>query len=123
VIGITLRALRRHTSLKVVVSYADPSQGHLGTIYQATNWLYTGLSERMPLYALGDGVLRHSRSFSHAFGTHSIEYFRRQGIDITVVSRGAKHRYMYLLDSSLRERLTVPVLPYPKESTDSHGSR
>ena len=29
----------------IVVSYADTSQGHVGYIYQATNFLYTGLSE------------------------------------------------------------------------------
>jgi len=69
VIGITLRALRRNTSLKFLLSYADPTQGHVGTIYQATNWLYTGVSQAMPLYDLGDGVARHSRSLAHAFGT------------------------------------------------------
>ena len=75
VIGITLRSLRKYTNLKFVVSYADPSQGHLGTIYQATNWLYTGFSEAMPLYDIGDGKARHSRSLSHAYGSHSIKHF------------------------------------------------
>ena len=28
----------------IVVSYADTSQGHVGYVYQATNFLYTGLS-------------------------------------------------------------------------------
>lgn len=77
----------------------------------------------MPLYDLGDGVPRHSRSFSHAFGTHSISHFRRLGIDITVEPQRSKHRYVYLLDSSLRGRLTVPVLRYPKKGTDSNGSQ
>ncbi|MGG7128930.1 hypothetical protein ACQPUH_15445, partial [Clostridium perfringens] len=27
----------------VLVSFADTSEGHLGTVYQASNWLYTGL--------------------------------------------------------------------------------
>jgi len=30
----------------VLVSYADASQGHHGYIYQATNWLYTGISAK-----------------------------------------------------------------------------
>ena len=84
-------------------------------IYQATGWLYTGMSETMPLYDLGDGVARHSRSFSHAFGSHSLKHFQKHGIDITVIPQGAKHRYVYLLDPSLRDHLTVPVLPYPKK--------
>ena len=39
VLGIVLRALRNRASVKFLVSYADPTQGHVGTIYQATGWL------------------------------------------------------------------------------------
>jgi len=60
VIGVTLRALKRQTSVKFVVAYADPAAGHVGTIYQATNWLYTGTSQATALLDLGDGVLQHS---------------------------------------------------------------
>ena len=30
--------------IKIVVSYADADQNHLGIIYQATNWIYLGLN-------------------------------------------------------------------------------
>jgi len=122
VISIALRALRQHTSLKFVVSYSDPSQGHLGTIYQATDWLYTGLSGAMPLYDLGDGVARHSRSLSNRFGTHSTAHFEASGVKVTQIVQSAKHRYVYFLDSSWRGRLRVPVLPYPKKEgvSESH---
>ena len=120
VIGIVIRSLRQHTSLKFLLSYADPSQGHLGTIYQASNWLYTGLSEAMPLYDLGDGVARHSRSLSHAFGTHSVRYFAAKGIDVRLIPQSPKHRYLYFIDPTWRSRLRVPVSPYPKrETTDA----
>ena len=52
VLGIVLRTLRRQTSLKFLLTYADPAHGHSGTIYQASNWLYTGLSDATPLYDL-----------------------------------------------------------------------
>ncbi len=117
VIGVALRALRKHTQLKFVVSYADPTQGHLGTIYQATGWLYTGLSEAMALYDLGDGVPRHSRSFSHAFGSHSIKYFAKHGVEVKLVAQVRKHRYLYFLDRSWQDRLCVPVLSYPKKDS------
>lgn len=41
-IGQTLRWLKRHTKVDVVVSYADTNQGHEGVIYQATNFLLVG---------------------------------------------------------------------------------
>jgi hypothetical protein len=114
-LGIVIRALKRNTSQKFLVSYADPAQGHLGTIYQATNWLYTGLSEAMPLYDVGDGKLRHSRSLSHAFGTHSVQHFAKHGIAVKLAPQPAKHRYVYFLGPSWQQRLNVPVLPYPKK--------
>ena len=43
---IMMQALRKlketNPGLRLVVSYADPAQGHNGGIYQATNWVYTG---------------------------------------------------------------------------------
>lgn len=114
VLGIVIRALRRHTNIKFLVSYADPSQGHLGIIYQATNWTYTGLSNAVPLYDLGDGVARHSRSVSHAFGSHSVKYFKAHDVDIKLVPQTQKHRYVYFLDKAWRSRLQPEPLPYPK---------
>ena len=77
-----IRSLTRHTTVKFLLAYADPSQGHLGVIYQATNWLYTGLSDAMPLYDLGDGHLRHSRSLGHTYGTHSMQHFKESGVPV-----------------------------------------
>jgi hypothetical protein len=113
VIGVCLRALRKHTSVKFLVTYADAEQGHAGTIYQATGWTYTGISEAVPLYDLGDGVERHSRSLSYCFGSHSVEYFKSRGVKMRVVPQTGKHRYIYFLDRSLQSKLKTPVLPYP----------
>ena len=115
VLGVVLRALKRCTSLKFLISYADPAKGHHGGIYQATGWLYTGPSQATTMIDLGDGVLRHSRTVGHAFGTHSIRHFEAHGIPVRTVQQVPKHRYMYFIDSSWRDRLRVPVLPYPKE--------
>jgi hypothetical protein len=115
IIGVVLRSLRKHTNLKFLLSYSDPAQGHLGTIYQATGWLYTGLSVVMPLYDLGDGVARHSRSVAQVFGSHSKEHFIQNGIAVKLLPQTAKHRYIYFLESAWRSRLTVTILPYPKK--------
>ena len=119
VIGIVLRSLRKDTSLKFVLAYSDPAAGHVGTIYQATNWLYTGLSSATPLYDIGDGIMHHSRSLAHQLGSHSIRYLTYRGIVVKTVPQMAKHRYIYFLDDSWRTRLLVPVLPYPKKEGDA----
>jgi ParB family chromosome partitioning protein len=106
----------RNTKLKFLVTYADPAQGHLGTIYQATNWHYTGRSEAMPLYDVGDGEARHSRSLSHSYRTHSMRHFAAHGVHVKLVPQSRKYRYVYFLDLGRRPRLRVPVLPYSKHA-------
>jgi hypothetical protein len=114
VIGICLRCLKKFTGVKFVLTYADPVYGHVGTIYQATGWLYIGLSEATPKYDVGDGMARHSRSLIHAFGSHSRKYLEDHGIQVKMVPQVPKHRYIQFLDDSYRARLKAPVLPYPK---------
>lgn len=115
VLSAASRALRKNTTVKFLIAYADPSQGHVGTIYQAANWLYTGLSEAMPLYDIGDGKARHSRSLSHAYGSHSVRHFSQHGVTVRLVPQARKHRYLYFLDPAWRSRLRVPVVSYPKQ--------
>ena len=117
VLAVILRSLARDTSVKFVVTYADPSAGHLGTIYQAGGWFYTGVSGPSVLYDLGDGVGRHSRTFGHALGTRSLRYLRRHGTRVSPIERPGKHRYLYFLDKAWSDKLNVPVRPYPKSNT------
>jgi len=115
VIGTLQRELRRHTSVRFLLSYADPSQGHVGIIYQASNWLYTGLSDPAPLYDLGDGIAHHNRSLAHTLGTRSVRHLKSNGVEVKLIVQSPKHRYVTFLDKSWRCRLRVPVLPYPKK--------
>ena len=114
VLGIALRSLSKATSIKFVLTYADPNAEHIGTIYQATNWIYIGESQAMPLLDLGDGVGRHTRTVAHRFGTHSLEHFRKHGMTVKRIPQAAKHRYIYFLEKSWRARLKPEQLPYPK---------
>ena len=42
-VAMTLKRLHKDApNVRLVVSFADQEQGHLGTIYQASNWMYTG---------------------------------------------------------------------------------
>lgn len=45
-VAMTLKQLHKDCPLiRLVVSYADCDQNHLGTIYQATNWIFAGTKE------------------------------------------------------------------------------
>ena len=116
VLAVILRSIGRDTSVKFLVTYADPTAGHVGTIYQATGWLYTGMSEPSVLYDIGDGVLRNSRTLGHAYGTRSSRYFSEHSVELKGLRQEAKHRYVYFLDKAWSDKLNVPVRSYPKSN-------
>lgn len=128
VLALVVRTLRRHTAVKFVVSYADPAVApgglpHIGYVYQAAGWVYTGLSEPQPLFDLGDGRPMHTRSVASVWGTHSKPFLEQQGLRIREFPTVGKHRYVCFVDPSWRDRLRVPVLPYPKVGGERRGGR
>lgn len=120
ILGLLVRFLRKNTSVRFLVSYADPAAGHVGTVYQAAGWLYTGLANAMPLMDIGAGP-RHTRSISSVHGTHSTVFFRQHGLSVRVVPTVGKHRYLIFVDPTWRDRLRIPVISYPKKGGGSDG--
>lgn len=103
------------------VSYADKGQNHTGYIYQATNWIYTGLSSpggtSSEMTVNGNRI--SGKGVFNIYGTQSIEQLVSLGLDVTKEKRTIKHRYVYFLGNKrqrkeLRKALKWPVLPYPK---------
>ena len=103
---------------KIVVSFADTAQGHQGVVYQATNFLYTGLSARFTDPRVRG--LEHQHHATYAHGMSNREVVAKYGAEnVTFVPRSRKHRYVLFLGSrsirkKLRSALRYPVLPYPK---------
>ena len=95
----------------IVVSYADTAMGHVGYIYQASNFLFTGTTKERTDMAGEDG--KHSR---HNLGNSENR-----------INRSAKHRYVFFVGnkyqkSSLLEQLNYPVMPYPKGDSQRYDS-
>jgi len=95
----------------IIVSYADTSQGHNGYIYQATNWIYTGLSaKRTERYDINNPN-KHSKSVT--------ENKNNNYKDLAVRERPQKHRYIYFTGTKiqiklLKQKLNYKQQPYPK---------
>lgn len=99
-------SLKMLPSRTFVVSYADTAWSHVGYVYQATNWLYTGMSaKRVDTYQPG--------------GLHPRAYNKNDHSDL-YQTRSQKHRYVYLVGNKrekreMRKELIYKVLPeYPK---------
>ncbi len=106
-VSIALRLLRRQSpGLRLVVSYADPEQGHVGGIYQAGGWVYDGRSA--PKWTANG---QHNR----AFGTSVKKARQRFGADVRIKTHAAKYRYLMPLDRDMREQIAPLAKPYPKK--------
>ena len=91
--------------LRLIVSYADPEQGHNGAIYQAMNWLYVGAVGSTTLY-LHRGQYVHQRTASSFY--KSIEGLPSKKLP-------NKHKYLYPLDRAMRRQIEPLAKPYPKK--------
>ena len=111
-------------NIKGLISYADPQEGHVGTIYQATNWIYQGNKMRlMGNYGVKlteDGDWMHSRTVFAKYGSHNLEHLKKKiGHTFWRKNETMKHRYLYLLcgkkdKKKIMKTLKHPPLPYIK---------
>lgn len=82
-----------------VISFADPMQGHNGTIYKALNAYECGTSGKATFYQDSNGKLHHPRNNGHNITRKEAE---EKGW-IPVKCEG-KHRFLFLLPKDRRER-------------------
>jgi len=111
-IGNTLKRCGK----KIVVSFADSGEGHVGTVYQATNWIYTGLSADRTSWTI-DGSQNHGQTIADRHTSSELRAL--YGDKFSLVKRTRKHRYIYLNTDKRESKqllrcLRYPVLPYPK---------
>jgi hypothetical protein len=99
--------------IRGVLSFADSTEGHTGTIYKATNALFCGMTSPAWFYIDKENRLRHPR---------------QNGVNITQemanemgwkrVRRDAKYRYLWILPNSSKEKqwlykmLKLDILDY-----------
>lgn len=105
--ALAMRFLKSQSpGLKLIVSYADPEQGHHGGIYQAGNWLYCGTSQPQQ-EVIYKGKVMHKRTANSLFGSI-------KGMEKSKVFW--KHKYLMPLDSEMKKRILPLARSYPKRA-------
>lgn len=118
-LGMSLKALHREAPwIDLIVSYADLDQGHAGTLYQATNWVYTGIKnkDKLDKYIVF-GKKMHTKSMAQKGWKLSLLWLR-ENVDPTAeewISAG-KHKYLYPMTKQMRKRISILQEDYPKKS-------
>lgn len=115
---------RMNPVVKMIVSFADCDQNHIGTIYQATNWQYVGcvnVNKRAAFVIHGQKM--HPKSCYQRGWKQSLPWLKEH-IDndaAEFISRG-KHKYIYCFDKKLKKRLKTLSKPYPKQRIEYAAS-
>jgi hypothetical protein len=130
-IAYALREIaRRYPHVQWVVSYSDATQCGDGTIYRAAGFWLTSIRKNSTLWRAPDGAV-----VSNVGVASSPQLQNRYAIDGTRRSMraagfeplaGYQLRYIKPLHDGVRERLTVPIIPYdqiPDEVRMYRGQR
>ena len=126
-VAISLRLIKKDCPLcKLIISYADIDQDHYGTIYQATNWIYTGDNsvgqkgnaflingKKIHSKTVKDRVYRYCEKFSldnvkKVYHTEDVQEYQTRG----------KRRYLYPLNEEMRKQVIGLQKEYPKGVAD-----
>ena len=112
-IGNTIKKIDK----EIIVSYAEIEQGHIGTVYQATNWVYTGLSAKRTNWVV-EGISKHCQTLADKYTAAEIR--EKYGDKFHLIDRPRKHRYVYFncngtKRKELLSKMKYKVLPYPKK--------
>ena len=116
------RSLKLLPKPKIVVSYADISKCHVGYVYQATNFIYTGLSAKRTEWRIRGSNL-HGRTVSEI----NLDK-RKNNLDkFEYIDRPRKHRYVYIVGNkkdkkNLKNKLNYNIQDYPKGDLSYYDS-
>jgi len=125
IVSISLAFLKKaQTGLRLIVSYADPEKGHIGSIYQGGNWIYTGRSSPDTAYIDKSGKRWHSRSVSKSgVKVHcGIRTHCPRQSTMVAVKVEPKYKYLMPLDDEMRKQIEPLRKPYPKRPKQAMAS-
>ena len=112
-IGNTIKKVNK----EIVVSFSEIEQGHIGIVYQACSFFYTGLSAKRTNWTI-DGINKHCQTIADKYTAKEIR--EKFGDRFKIVPRPRKHRYIFINAKKKRRKkllskLLYPILPYPRK--------
>lgn len=116
-ISIALRLLKKNSpTMRLVVSYADPLQGHDGAIYRAGNWFYLGQTSATTMYFNGSRWL-HARELTSGSWAKK-RWTKEQIADMPKRELPGKYKFAMPLDKEMREIIEKMAVDFPADRPD-----
>lgn len=102
----------------VAVAYADNDAGEYGTVYQASNWIFTGYTQPEPQYVKNNKII-DSRQWKGNYAKDKTYKNRLLSDGWKLQYGNKKGRYVYILASGkqydkIYNKIKKLIAPYPK---------
>jgi len=131
------KMMLRH-GFNIFIAYSDPQAGEIGTVYQACNWIYCGMTTPTEKFRTPRGIIKDARlvsAYTRDRRGGILKYKRtraeqkRQMLDdgYTFFKGTPKHRYVLILGETkkvqreIRKSLQWPIYNYPKRAAEVSG--
>ena len=114
-IAYAMRWIKKaYPHIQWIISFADGTQCGDGTIYRATGFVLTAIKKNNQILRMPDGTLVNKKTLDNpnnraAGGKYGSSAAKQQG---AIALPGFQLRYIYFLDPTAKERLTVPIIPF-----------
>ena len=109
-IAISLKLIKKDCPMtKLIVSYSDTGQNHIGIIYQATNWYCVGQLKSSGIEYWYKGRWTHAKTIS--------DVVKKRGLKRNTLKQkksSGKIKYLYPLNKQIRKQIEQISKPYPK---------
>lgn len=114
---------RQYPHVAWVVSFADGTQCGDGTIYRAAGFILTGIKKNKQMLKLQGKIIAKKTLDNPNHPKINGKYFSRYLLETgqAIPLPGFQFRYLYFLDPTARQRLTVPEIPFSKISEMGAG--
>ena len=108
--SISIKLIKKmNPTIKLLISYADKGQNHLGIIYQSTNWYFVDESESSGEEVYYKGKWSHNRTPSEKLSKENYRLLKKR-------VKAGKYKYLYPLTIDMKELCEKLKKPYPKKS-------
>ena len=102
-IGNTIKKIDK----EIIVSYSEIEQGHIGIVYQACSFFYTGLSAKRTNWTI-EGIDKHCQTIADKYTSKELK--EKFGKKFKLIPRPRKHRYIFINAKKKRRKNLIEKL-------------
>ena len=111
-------SLKKLPKGRIIISFADMSQGHNGCVYRASNFTYHGLSAKRTDWKVKGKEHLHGQTIADEFrGVKNRAQAMRDkyGDDFYLAPRPRKHRYIFVTGNKAQKKQLTASIKYKKQ--------